>query len=81
MVVIALMKCSGIRTREGYFKGKNVLAGTVELACTYTQDETVREYADATPSGHLELTIDNPEALKQFTPGKFYKITMEETTI
>lgn len=81
MGVTALMKCSGINTREGYFKQKQVIAGTVELRATYTNDESMREYADATPSGNMELSIDNPEALIQFTPGKFYKITIEETKI
>lgn len=79
MGVIALMKCTGIKTREGNYKGKQVLSGTVELDCVYTNDESMREYADASPSGHFEMSIDNPDALKQFTPGKWYTIKIEET--
>ena len=77
MTVKALMKCTGIKTRVGYYKGNEVLAGNVELDCSYSDDESMREYADASPSGRLELSIDNPDALIQFTPGKYYEITMK----
>lgn len=81
MGVIALMRCSGIRTREGSYKGKQVIAGTVELICNYSGEESLREYCDASPEGKLELSIENPEALIQFTPGKYYTIKIEETKV
>lgn len=81
MPTIALMKCTGIATRESYFKKNMVIGGTVKLQAQYTEDESMRAYADATPSGSLELSIDNPDALQQFTPGKYYKILIEETAV
>lgn len=78
MSVLAIMRCVGIRTHEGYFRQKQVIAGTIELLAQYTNDESMREFADATPSGKLELSIENPDALRQFTPGKYYKILIEE---
>lgn len=79
MSVIALMRCTGIKTYAGTFKNKSVIAGYVELDCVYSDDESMREFASATPSGSLKMTIDNPDALKQFDPRKYYKITIEET--
>jgi len=81
MPVIASMKCTGIKTREGNYKGNPVLSGTIELECNYNCGDKLKEYADASPFGKLELSIDNPEALKQFTPGKFYTIKIEELDI
>ncbi len=81
MGVIALMKCNGIKTRVGYFKGKEGLSGTVELECVYTDDESMREFSDASPYGKLELSIDNPQALIQFTPGQWYNITIEKANV
>lgn len=81
MGIIALMKCTGIATYEGTYKDKKVIAGRLKLETSYTKDESMREYASATPSGNMELTIENPDAMKQLTPGKFYKITIEETKI
>lgn len=81
MVIIALMKCTGIDTYQGTYKGESVVAGTLKLQCQYSGDESLREYADATPSGNMELSISNPAAMKQLTPGKHYKITIEETPI
>lgn len=77
--VIALMRCTGIKTWDGHYKTKKVLAGLVTLECIYSTDESMREYADASPMGKLEIQIDNPEAMKQFTAQKYYTIKIEES--
>ena len=79
MPVIALMRCDGIDTFLVTYNSKPEVGGLIKLGAIYTEDESMREYADATPSGSLELNIQNPAAMKQFTPGKYYKITIEET--
>ena len=72
------MRCGGISSYETQFKKKIVVGGKIDLSTIYTDDESMRAYADATPSGKLELSIDNPEALEQFIPGKYYSITIEQ---
>lgn len=37
-----------------------------------TSTEENRRFTTATPSGQMEMTIDNPEAVAQFELGKFY---------
>jgi len=37
-----------------------------------TSTEENRRFAKATPSGSMEMVIDNPEAVAQFELGKFY---------
>jgi len=81
MGIIALMKCTGIDTYEGNFKGKVVVAGRLKLECQYSGIESLREYCNATPSGNMELSIENPEAMKQLTPGKHYTVTIDEIQV
>ena len=76
--VVALMKCTGINSHEGLFKNEKVVACEIQLHAQYTDDEKMREYCDATPSGELKLNIANPAAVRLFEPGKYYKITIEE---
>lgn len=37
-----------------------------------TSTEENRRFTKATPSGHMEMTIDNPAAIEQFELGKYY---------
>lgn len=37
-------------------------------------------YASATPAGHVELTISNPDAQGFFVTGKTYFVDFKETT-
>lgn len=79
--VTALMKCTGLKSHEGTYKGESVVACSIDLSCQYTDDESMREYCSATPSGSMSLSIDNPAAVALFIPGKHYKITIEEYPI
>lgn len=42
-----------------------------EAVCDNSTEEN-RRFNKATPSGHMEMTIDNQEAVRQFELGKFY---------
>lgn len=53
--------------------------GEVKLEPRY--DETIpedRRFSKATPSGELRMRIDNPAALEQLKPGKFFYIDLTE---
>lgn len=41
-------------------------------------DDPNRDWAAASPSGSLGLTIDNPEAWGYVKPGRIYRVTIEE---
>lgn len=43
-----------------------------------SEEDPNRAWAKATPSGKLEMQIDNPAAQGFFEPGKHYLITIEE---
>lgn len=80
MAVICKMRCSGVNTKEGYYQKNKIISREVILSVVWSDDpkSDCKKFADATPNGELKLTIDNPEASKQFTPGKEYYITIEE---
>lgn len=42
--------------------------------------EENRRFTKATPSGNLELTIDNPALFDFFTPGKYYYVDIQEAS-
>ena len=71
MSTLCKMRCTGISTHEANYKGKPVIAGQVELMAIATGIPKYEEFTDSTPSGELKLTINNPAALQQFTPGKY----------
>lgn len=69
MTVRGKFVVSSITEHFGSYKG----AKTVRLDCRY--DDSIpedRRFFDATPSGHIEMTINNPEALEQFALGKAF---------
>lgn len=35
-------------------------------------------WSSSTPSGHLKMTISNPDAMGRFGPGKHYRIVITE---
>lgn len=73
MSVKARMVCDWIKD-HGSMK-------VVHLYPVYSSDKASpnHSYSQATPSGSIELTITNPGAYDQFTPGASYDITFEPT--
>ena len=71
MSVRAKLKLTCITTKEfteGYPKST-----TLRFDCQYdTSTPEDQRFAKATPSGHVELVVDNPSALDQFVAGKDY---------
>jgi hypothetical protein len=66
MAVRAKLRCQEITPHDGG-------ARTVRLNCEY--DETIPEdqrFSEATPSGSVELYVNNPSAYAQFEVGKAY---------
>ena len=80
MSVICKMRCKGIDTYAGHYNGKPVVAGNVKMEVVYSDDPECdsKKFWDATPMGNFELSINNPDALKQFTPLKEYYVRIEE---
>ncbi len=79
--VKALVHCSGINTFECEYKGVKGIGGTVNFSFNYhNQDDKHpnRIYFDSTPCGDLSMQINNPEALKHFTPGKDYSMLLTQ---
>ena len=56
------------------------VTGTVTLQCIYDADQRGEnaQWAMATPSGKLELQIQNPAALRQFEPGVDYVVEIRK---
>lgn len=52
--------------------------GGVTLYPVYSGSEENKKFFDCTPSGQIQLGILNPEAFKQFEPGKEYYIDISE---
>ena len=59
------------------------LPGTASVSCenvvlvpiySSSDDDPNRSYAEATPSGKVELTITNKAAIGAFTPGEIYDV-------
>lgn len=53
---------------------------TVHLGVVYDEKLNTENgrFTKATPSGKIEMRVDNPEAAVQFEPGKSYYVTFEE---
>ena len=78
--VTAVMRCYTKTERTVKYKSKDETGCLVWFAAQYTDDESMREYCEATPNGNMMLAIDNPDAAKFFAEQKNYKITIEEYT-
>lgn len=51
----------------------NEIYGKVKLTAVHETDTPENErFTKATPNGTVEMYIDNPPALNQFKPGKFF---------
>ena len=71
-MVRAKMRCTQIKSS---FYGKPVKeAATIVLQPIYDPVGINKKWCEATPSGQLELTIDNPEAVKQIEGGGLYYV-------
>jgi len=55
---------------------------TVHLGVVYDTDLAKEDgrFTKATPSGKIEMRVDNPEAAVQFEPGKKYYVDFTEAT-
>lgn len=53
---------------------------TVHLGVVYSDDIQSEDgrFTKATPSGKIEMRVDNPDAGIQFEPGKKYYVTFDE---
>lgn len=68
-MVRALVHLDSITPHEGY------PTKTLKFSARY--DDTIPEhkrFQKATPSGHIELNVDNPDAIVHFEPGKHYYV-------
>lgn len=72
MATRAKFQCYEIKTDEG---GSNVMLRTVYSTKLGTEDN---RFTKMTPSGTIEMRVDNPEAAVQFVPGKQYYVDFSE---
>jgi len=73
MTVRAKVKLTCI-TRKEFTEGYPI-STTVRFDCQYdTSIPEDQRFAKATPSGHIELQVDNPAALEQLVASKDYYI-------
>lgn len=56
----------------------NGVSETTKLYCKYSDTPEDNSFAKATPSGNMELVIDNPAAQGFLKPMKTYFITITE---
>lgn len=76
--VIARFRCSEVTARE-------FGPATVKLSAVYSPDgtepdevqEEIRRFNEATPSGNLEMAINNQAAAEHFQPGEHYYLRLE----
>ena len=85
MNVIAKVRITSIKTTEGNYQGKPVIARSVDfqfVGPSYDKDPKIQEenskFWDATPSGTLSMYINNPNAAKEFEVGKHCYVTFSE---
>lgn len=53
---------------------------TIKLRAVYGDNPENKAFFQSTPSAVLDMGIVNPEAAKQFTPGKSYYVDFTEAT-
>ncbi len=54
--------------------------GKVKLTAVHETDTPENErFTKASPNGSIEMSIDNPPALEQFKPGKFFYVDFTST--
>lgn len=70
-MVRAKFKCDSIVTAA---YGKDNQSITVNMSPVYGNSEENKQFWRYTPAGSIALTIDNPDAVAQFSPGREYYI-------
>lgn len=75
MKVRAKMRCTEKKEMIGYGADRASIDVVVFQAVS---DELNKTWSKYTPSGRLELQIDNPEAVGQFRVGGFYFVDIDE---
>lgn len=70
MSVRAKMKLASV-TAHHYGSNSKTLRFQCEYDPSLPEDQ---RFAKATPSGHIEMQVDNPAALEQFELGKSYNV-------
>ena len=73
MSVTAKFRCNSI---EDFGTSKKVKLSPVSPGPDATEED--KAFWTATPSGTLEMQIDNPPAADIFAPGKVFYLTFEE---
>ena len=73
MKIKAKMKCDQV-AKNAYGQEQ------VELSVVIDGSADNASFSKATPSGHTHLTIDNPDALGAFEPGKEYFVDFTPAT-
>lgn len=88
MTVRAKVKLLSIRTFETPYQGKTVLGRELDFYFVYPgmdKDPVVcdenKKFWDASPSGTLKITIQNPNAANEFEMGKYYYLDFNEAPI
>lgn len=79
--VKCIVHCSGIDTNESMYHNKKVIAGNIKFSFNYHNQDPKHpnyDFFDATPSGSLQMYIQNPEALKRLDVGKDYELILRE---
>lgn len=70
-MIRAKFYCSEVSKQVWSQVPKRVDAERVKLTAVVHGEEN-KAWAEATPNGHLEITITNPEAQGKIEPGKYY---------
>lgn len=68
MTVRAKFKVQEVAKQAGYGQEGHIMS---RVRLSAVSDEANKTWAKYTPSGSLEMQIDNPEALNQFEVGQF----------
>lgn len=77
MTVKAKFLCTGTNT-EDQQTGSVTLNAVVAYGPKGERLDGNEQWSEATPSGTINMHVSNPEAFKQFEPGKNYFITFEQ---
>lgn len=72
-MVRAKFKLNAITDMAGWSAKKMVF----DAVCNSSTEEN-KSFAKYTPSGRLEITVDNPSALEQFKLGGYYYLDFSE---
>lgn len=81
MAVRAKFRCTEKLDRASNYDGSSErYESVVKLQAVYGDKGPNKTWSKYTPNGTLEMTINNPDALDQFQPGKCYFLDFTEAT-